>query len=306
MRDTYPGNLGCEYFHMKKIVFLLSITLYIHAFADNIETIRISEAAWHHDSMELIALVLDATIHKYGPYEIKIKKNAVQARAIVEIANRRELDMIWFATSIDREKILLPIRIPIDMGLLGYRVCAIKEGTQERFKGVKDLQSWHDKKLTIGQGFHWPDTSILQANNLTVIPSYTYENLFVMARRGRFDCFARSIIEILDESRKSSYTGLTIEKTLLFTYPMPTFIFVNRDNTMLAERISYGLKATREDGTFQEYMASKRLNALKNLNVHKRHIIKLKNPYLSKETQLMMKKKSLWQDHEALNTMNNQ
>ncbi len=262
----------------------------------SLDSIRISAAALQHDSMELISLVLDATVERFGPYEIKVTENTVQARASEELANNRLLDAIWFATSIEREQKLLPIRIPMDMGLLGYRVCMIKKGSQGKFAGIYDFDSWQQSGLRIGQGWDWPDTKILSANNLRVVTSQGYSLLFNMLRNNRFDCFSRSVIEINNELGRADRGDLTVESSLLFVYPMPTFVFVNKANERLAERIRFGFEQVQQNRTYYDYMQRKRLGAIENLNLGARHVIRLENPYLTEDTRKLLEDHTLWYD----------
>ncbi len=272
-------------------IYLLFSSL-VHA----VTPIRISDAAYRHDSIELIQLLLDATVAEYGEYEFQIAENVSQGRATHELENQRLLDLISFATSLDREKRLLPIRIPIDMGLLGYRVCLINKDEADKFVGVSDLKSWQDHGLSIGQGEHWPDTKILEKNKLQTHAAGMYESIFQMLRKKRFDCFSRSIIEVNYEINKPENQDLIIEQNILFIYPMPAFIFVNKNNTKLAERLTKGFELIRQDGSYYDYMQRKRFSAIKDLNLEKRHIIRLYNPFLSDETKEIIKDKSLWYD----------
>ena len=45
-----------------------------------------------------------------------------QGRALIQLAAGHDVDVVWSMTSRQREQDLLPIRIPIDKGLLGWRI----------------------------------------------------------------------------------------------------------------------------------------------------------------------------------------
>ena len=94
-------------------------------------------------------------------------------------------------------KRLLPIRIPIQKGILGWRVGLIRKGDQGRFAGVDTLEDL--KRVRLAQGQEWPDTLILRANGIDVITAPRYEGLFKMLVSKRFDYFPRSVNEIWDE-----------------------------------------------------------------------------------------------------------
>ena len=66
-----------------------------------------------------------------------------------------------------------PIRIPLFKGLFGYRVLLIRKQEQARFDQINTQQDL--AKFLGGQGTHWPDTLILQANGLRVTTAETTE-----------------------------------------------------------------------------------------------------------------------------------
>ena len=59
-----------------------------------------------------------------------------QSRSVRTLADGRDLDVLWTVTTSAREKQLRPIRIPIDLGLIGWRVLLIRNGDERRFAGV--------------------------------------------------------------------------------------------------------------------------------------------------------------------------
>ncbi len=264
----------------------------LNSIAKETQVIRISKAAYEHPSLELIHTIFKATVEEYGDYQFKAMGDVPQGRAIAELSHSRLIDLIWFSTNKEREQKLLPIRIPLTMGLMGYRVCLINKGDQNKFKGISDLHSWQQSRLAIGQASHWPDTKILLKNDMLVTQGYWYTALFDMLRKKRFDCFARSVFEINKELAFSP--DLVAEENLLFYYPMPEFIFVRKDNQALAERLSKGLAVIRKNGQFVEYLKKAKLNALKGLNLNKRHVIRLENPLLTTETKKLLEDDSFW------------
>ncbi len=89
---------------------------------------------------DLLRLALDKTVNSDGPYKCKMtKRNMMQKRAIASLEAGREIDVVWTMTSKNREKILLPIRIPILKGLLGHRIFIIRKQDREKFALVNTL-----------------------------------------------------------------------------------------------------------------------------------------------------------------------
>ncbi len=275
---------------------LLNLAASSFVFAQTVKTIRIPEGLYNHDSMSLIRLLLDSTVNQYGLYKFDVVKEISQGREVQELAKNRLIDFISSASNIEREALLLPIRIPIDMGLLGYRVCLIKKGQQDKFDGVTNIESLKKNNILMGQGEHWPDTQILKFNGLSVLTSPMYNKVFEMLRKQRFDCFPRSIIEVEQEAQEMGKGDFTIEKNLLFVYSMPRFLFVNKDNQELAKRFYLGFKIIKQDGRYYDYMKQHRFKILQKLNLSERYIIRLHNPDLSEKTRALITDKTLWYD----------
>jgi len=114
-----------------------------------------------------------------------------QGRAIHQLAQDKNVDIIWTVTSKTRERQLLPIRIPLLKGLLGHRVLIIRKKEKRIFSAVLNLEDL--QQFTAGQGHDWPDVKILQANGINVSTASTYDGLFSMLQAARFDFFPRGI-----------------------------------------------------------------------------------------------------------------
>ena len=177
-----------------------------------------------------------------------------QGRALRELSkmDSSRLDLAHFAPTIEREKQAIVIRIPLIQGLLGYRLCLIKDGDQHKFSKITNKEQWLASNLTIGQHQNWPDTLVLKDNGLMVKTSYKYKLLFQQLVKHRFDCFARGANEIVYEQRAHQDLGLIIEKKLMLHYPFPLFFFVNKNNPDLAKRLEQGLSKLIENGVLSQ------------------------------------------------------
>jgi len=215
-----------------------------------------------------------------------------QGRAIRELTLNRHVDVVWTVTSQAREQQLLPIRIPLLKGLLGYRVAIIRVADQEKFSKVTSLKAL--RKFTAGQGHDWPDTKILIANNIKVVTSSSYDGLFAMLKIKRFDFFPRGITEAWQEIAMQSNSELIIDESILLYYPSPIYFFVNKANNILAERITRGLQLSIDDGSFEQlfYAYPEHKKVFASVNIKQRIIITLHNPLLSPLTPLDNKR--LW------------
>ena len=74
------------------------------------------------------------------PYRLRPGDTVMpQGRALRRIEQQQEVDVFWSMTSVEREQQLLPIRIPIDRGLLGWRLLLIRNGDAARFAAIDSL-----------------------------------------------------------------------------------------------------------------------------------------------------------------------
>ncbi len=242
--------------------------------------------------IKLLALALDKTTNQNNLRILKPSASMQQGRAIHQLSQGQNVDIIWTVTSKTRERKLLPIRIPLLKGLLGHRVLIIKKEDKRKFSGVLNLEDL--QQFTAGQWHDWPDVKILQANGIKVATASTYDGLFGMLQAARFDFFPRGINEAWQEVELQANPELTVEQHLLIYYPSPIYFFVNNKSIALAERIEKGLKLSIEDGSFDRlfysHRAHKKMFTIGQLK--QRQIITLKNPLLPILTPLSDEK--LW------------
>lgn len=234
-----------------------------------------------------------------GKYELNesVPNNSSEERMISLLLDN-QLDVVWYATTNDLEERLLPIRIPMYRGLLGYRVLMIKKGTQHKFDGINNLVEL--QKVSLGQGRFWADTEVLKANNLNVVKVLKYESLFYMLDGERFDAFPRGVHEPWSEIQRYPELELDVEQNLLLAYTNPFYFFVTKSNTKLAADIELGLRMAIEDGSFDAYFLNDPTvqDVINKANLKNRKIIRLENPSLPKNTPV--DDKTLWFDPYSL------
>ncbi len=271
---------------MKKILILF-LLLTLNANFSHAESTKIR--VWKNTATDsgiirtLLYRALEISKQEYGEYQVVISSEMEQDRALRELANAR-LDLAHFVSTAEREKQATPIRIPIMQGLLGYRLCLIKEGNQEKFTGISNKQQWIAKNITIGQHHNWPDTTILKSNGLNVQTTYKHELLFQQLSKNRFDCFSRGINEIGYEQFSHRSLDLVIEQNIVIHYPLPQFFFINPEKPLLAERLQLGLTRLQESGETELLFDSYYRELLNKFDLKKRVFIELQNPTLSPET----------------------
>ena len=177
---------------------------------------------------------------------------------------------------------LIPVRVPIDRGLIGYRVLTILAADQPRFDAIQDAEGL--KPFHFGLLGSWEDVEILQHDGVPVETSPSQEGLFRMLNAKRLDALNNAVPPVaqLFEQYHPAYPALAIEKGLLLHYPMPVYFWFRNteDGRLRAERLRIGLESMVKDGAlnalFQKYYGK----MLKRLDFEHRRIVELPNPLL--------------------------
>ncbi len=231
--------------------------------------------------------VLELALRKSGrPWQASPSAHPmVKGRAVLELLRPDGgLDVIWAQTNAERENLLRPIRLPIDRGLIGWRVALLRTGDAERFADVRELEDLREH--VAGQGHDWPDLKILQANGLKVTAVNSYPALFSMLALGRFDYLPRSLGEYREELRQQDGQAITLDRHLLLHYPAALYFFVRKDNAALAQALTEGLNQALRDGSLKALFDSHYGAAIRAADMTNRRVIRLHNPLLPTELPL--------------------
>jgi hypothetical protein len=215
-----------------------------------------------------------------------------QGRTLIELAaGRSPVDLLWTVTDRDREASgLLPVRIPIDRGLMGWRLLLVRRRELAQWARVRSLKALSG--LLGGQGHDWPDTTILRANGLQVGTSSGYEALFRMLAAGRIDYFPRAILEVDAELADGRHPELAIAPDLMLHYPAAAYLFVSPTRPALAAELKAGLEAAVADGSFQRLHREQYAAVIKAHPVSAKGVLRLSNPLLPVDTPVQ--RRELW------------
>ena len=243
--------------------------------------------------IKLLALALDQTGVSYQliPSDNFLSKG----KALDRLQDNREINIVWGMTNVQREKDLLPIRIPIFKGLIGWRLFLIRQDMAERFTYIQQFE--HLVKLSPLQGRDWPDTKILQSNGFDVITERNQTSLMKMLGRAQGDFFPRSIIEVWEELERSKVANeiqIQIQPSLGIRYPAAIYFFVNKKSVPLANLIETGLEKAIENGTYEALFVESYKTYIEKAQIENRTFYPLENAFLPEETPL--DRKELWFD----------
>ena len=241
---------------------------------------------------QLIDLILKTTQEKFGPYQITFANTIHSQKRDITLLNSGAINVFISMTSKEREKRMQAVRYPVLKGLYGYRVFLIRKEDQQRFSNIQSLDEL--KQLKAIQGAQWPDLTVLKANNLLAEGASRHDSLYKMLQYGRVDYFPRRIHEPWVELKNHPNMGLAVEKSIVLYYPAPGYIFVEKGNTHLAERLNEGFEQIIHSGVFDRFFNQhpQIIEMKENANLQIRVIFILANPLLTKETPLNDKR--LW------------
>ena len=244
---------------------------------------------------EILKTALERTSVKYGPFRIEKSSPMSEARQTQELLDATgKLTVMYLGTSLERERDLIPVRIPVDKNLSGYFVLLIRSDNAEKFRDVQSLNGL--QKFTFGLGVDWLDNLVYEHNGLRVTKGSDYDGLFEMLLNRRFDAFPRSGVEVMREytQRKASMPDLFIEETILVYYPWPMYFWFskNSEGQRLSARAAEGMWSMIENGTYDKIFEKYFHDDIERLNLKKRRTIELKNPRLTPATPLQDKR--LW------------
>ncbi len=213
---------------------------------------------------------------------------------IIESLRSGDFDVVWTASSQEIESQITPVRIPLFMGLLGYRLMLVHKDNRDLFRNVTTLDEL--RQFTLGQGTGWPDTEILKANQFNVVETPKWAGLFYMTDGKRFDAYPRGIQEPWQEVEMFKELELVVDEYVLLRYTMPFYFFVNAKRPELAAQIERGLNLAIEDGSFQAALLNNVMvkDVLSKANIQKRRVFNLVNPGLPANTPVH--RKELWFD----------
>jgi len=228
--------------------------------------------------------LLDLALSKSGmQYELKPYEHPmVRARLWQQLEANDGVNVDWGPATPEIERRLLPIRISLDKGLLGWRLFLINPRDRSLFEHIQTLDQL--KLLLAAQQTDWPDTAILRDNGLKVTGVSRYENLFPMLAAARFQYFPRGAGEIWREQQRHSDLGLVVEPHLALHYPVFTYFFVSKKNPELAKSIKEGLLAAIKDGSFDRLFDQYNGEAIRKSNLASRTVFELSNTVMPTTT----------------------
>jgi hypothetical protein len=229
----------------------------------------------------LLKLALEKTGVRYTM--VASQRIKYQSKALRKLRENIEVNVVWSTTDRQREDDLLPIRIPIAKGLIGWRVM-LTHKNKPFYR--KELTSLGDLLVYAPvQGIDWPDTKILQANGFNVLGAQNRSEAASLLSRQQADFYPLSVIEALTELRQEGADpDIRLKEGIALQYRAAMYFFVNKRNVTLARLIEVGLERAIEDGSFDELFYEYHGDMLERLALDKITYFELDNPLLPIKT----------------------
>jgi len=250
----------------------------------------------------VLELALAKTAATDGPAVAEPIELGYTQSKVAQALTRRwgRIDVGSFASTAELERRLIPVRIPLMRGLLGFRLFIVHRAALPLFAEVRTLDDL--LRLRPCAGTDWPDVEILRAAGFDPVTSWDYEALFRLVRERRCDFFPRGAPEPFQELpiRQLDHPELVVEPNLALRYPLPIYFFVGRHNAALADRIERGLRLALADGSFTALFTGYRTHQrmFVEAGLSRRLVFDIPNPLLPPLTPL--DDPTLWLDDIGL------
>ena len=273
------------------LILLLGLTLPSSLPAAQLAQIRMmdrkpGDPRWTYPKA-VLTTALQKTEAEFGPWRLNLSAPYMSRDRALQMLKEGKLINLHIApTRSDWEEQVLPIRIPIRKGLLGYRLLLIHTDNRQKLADLTTLEEL--KELSTGLHSQWSITKALQALGFKIIEGSSYEGLFAMLHTRRFAYFIRGVNEIFGEFelRRNSLPNLMIEPSKALYLPLPTYFFVSPKAPRLAERLQAGLEQMLADGSLERLFEQYHGEHIRKARLQERQIFLLPNPLLSAETPL--------------------
>jgi ABC-type amino acid transport substrate-binding protein len=244
---------------------------------------------------QLLAKALEHTTATYGPFTLGPSSVAEEHPNVNSLLNAiGGVNVSVSAAPMNLPDKIIPVRFPIDRGMLGFRVLEIREGDQGRFDAIANLEDLKAVRIC-SRGF-WGDTAIMRGAGLTVVAGDSFEGLFKMLGAGRCDAVTRGYGEAIREMTERPWgnAAVAIERHVLLHYPMPVYFWFRNtpDGRQRAVRVEAGLRTMQADGSFEAFFRQEFAETIAKIEHDRRRVIDLDNPLLGDQEPL--KDERLW------------
>lgn len=273
---------------MKRL--LLSLLALFSLSAQAALTVRIPQPAplppLYSYYRQLLTLALERSGEEFVIEQVAL--NETQPQLALKLRDGKPINLLWTGTTVEYERQLLPVRIPLLRGLSGFRLLLINQTRQQEFSQIQSLGEL--ASFTGVQGIGWSDVDILKQAGLNISAAPYHTILDMLNRNQQVDYYPRGLVEAHVELTVATaqYPLLMAEPRLLLYYPFAIYFFVSPEHPELADALTRGLTRAYVDGSFialfERYPP---IRASLPVLQQPRLRLKLANPYLTESTRAL-------------------
>ena len=227
------------------------------------------------DLVGIISQIIRVTEDEYGALDIVRSKNLSKDEVISLLKKDQGIDMAILSpfshTSLDH------IKIPLQRGIEGLKVCLINQDSQEFFHQIKNISEFRAKVKFISPPDK-VDAKILTQNDLSLVKVDQINSAYQELKEKPRGCLLKSVNIAADEVRKSQSSGITIEQKFLVYSEQPKFLYFSPSNKVLKERFKKGLQKILKEEQYHSQFWGQYGKTFQKMNLDSRIYIKLDNP----------------------------
>lgn len=241
----------------------------------------------------VLAEAMRRTRQKYGAYRIEwVGGTLARERMLLEMLSGEQFNTTVIASQPSWEEQLLPIWVPLDMGLSNFRISLTHRKAQPRIAAARTLAEL--KALPLGIGAAWSSRKIMEANGFNLVIGESFDPLLKMLMAERFDYFPRGMNEIFVEfdARRAEFPDLAIENSMVIEFPLPTYVFVSPKAPRLHQRLQEGIEMMVADGSLLRMVSEYHADMIQRTGFCQRRIFRIENPLVTAKTPLQ--RKEVW------------
>ena len=280
------------------LLILVSLSLLLSSIIQAKDIIKINKGRSVKDlrskyNFGILHKAMKLTEPEFGEYEIKIVIRGIPSIRLRQMIIKGDIiNTAMVVTTPEWEAAAVPIRIPLRRGILNYRLLLINKNKLADFANVKTIEQLREK--SVGLRRHWATWQSMTHLGYNVVSAYSYEAIFAMLDKQRFDYIPRGIHEIYDEieTRKNDLTNLMVEPNLALYIPAPFYVFISPNEPRLIKRFELGLSRMVENGELKDMLNKHYSKFLQRADLKNRIILNVGNPDLPDKTPL--ERKELW------------
>ena len=219
---------------------------------------------------ELLALVLERANEGH---RLEIVGGMNQPRRI-QAAHEGGVDVVTLPHHATAKSRLIPVRHPLQRGLLGVRVLLARPEMAERLMTVASVEELK-RDYVMGYGATWLDREVMASLGFRMEYGTRYTGLFEMLRAGRFDYLTRGVGELHAERQQPQLagSGLVVVPGIALYYPLDHYFHVSPDRPRLARAIERGFQRALDDGSYAALFERHYGEAMRGIGLSERSIV---------------------------------